>query len=152
MLKSFCLTTIVCAASMLLIAEKAFSNPLPVSSPGSGVVSSDSNMPVCYIQTPDGRTFNLSSFCRARKNQPQPQVAINGLSYEKDRMIGNVVNNTGKTVRSARVNYEVLDQDGTSIKAVAEVDASTLSPGQSASFEASFGEGYQARVTSVEWD
>lgn len=138
---------------MLLITEKAFSNPLPVSSPGSGVVSSDSNVPVCYIQTPDGRTLNLSSFCRVRKNQPQPQVAISSLRYKSDRAIGHVVNNTGKAVSSARVNFEVLDKDGSITETgVTYVDASTLRPGESTSFEASVANGNKVRMTSVEWE
>lgn len=107
--------------------------------------------PVCYMQTPDGRTLNLDRFCR--RAQIQPQVLLNQVSETGDYMSGQVTNYTGKTVHNVRVNYETRDETGTVIETGAiSVDPQTLNPSQTARFEAFAIEGGTIKATSIDWD
>lgn len=53
----FYLTITITSALTVLIAEAAFSSDFQI------VLDSNFETPACYMQTEDGRTFDLSSFC-----------------------------------------------------------------------------------------
>ena len=53
------------------IVQSAFSLPRPRNSQNS-VVQRDTNKPVCYMETTEGKTLNLSSMCGGN-NQEDPQ-------------------------------------------------------------------------------
>ena len=63
MLKYFCLDATVSVALTGLITDIAFSRPLPASSQFPEVQNSNIDVPLCYIQTPDGRTLDLGKLC-----------------------------------------------------------------------------------------
>jgi hypothetical protein len=67
MLKPFSLISIISAASILFVADTAFSNSLPTGSIYPEVPNLDIAQPVCYMQTGDGRTLNLSRLCKKNK-------------------------------------------------------------------------------------
>ncbi len=155
MLKYFHLTAVLWAGSILFIAETAFSLPLTTGDKYPVALSSDTDMPVCYMQTGDGRTLNLSSLCR---DQPRPQsqsaqsqLVISDLRHEGDQMSGRVVNNTGKTLHDAKVNFEVIGENGSVVdEGVIYTDQQTLNPGQTASFNTFMPSGTNVRITSIE--
>jgi hypothetical protein len=63
MLKSFHLIAVLLAVSTLLIAETALSSSITPVSQYPVVPNSDIDNPVCYMQTADGRTLDLSNLC-----------------------------------------------------------------------------------------
>ncbi len=68
-------------------------------------------------------------------------------------MIGRVINKSNQTIYQARVNYEVIGENGSVIESgILATDPPTLSPGQMAMFQAFLPGGRQVRATSVEWD
>jgi hypothetical protein len=155
MLKFLHLTAVFSVASILCIAEAGLSHPLSVKSQASGVPNSDTNKLVCYMQTADGRTLNLDSLCRNKPNKAtaQPQIVVSDVIHEEDYMTGRIVNTTGKTVYHARVNYEVLGENGTVIeRGAVYTEPSSLNPGQAAMFETFMPKGRNVRTTSVTWD
>jgi hypothetical protein len=77
MLKFFHLTAVLCAASILFIAETALTHPVTVGSKFPAETNSDTDKPVCYMQTPNGTTLNLSSLCGKRPSA-QPQAVTSG--------------------------------------------------------------------------
>lgn len=154
MLKPFSLIPIISATSILFLADTAFSNSLPTGSIYPEVPNPDIAQPVCYMQTGDGRTLNLSRLCEKKQNPVvQPQITISNVIHEGDRMKGLIVNNIGKPVYNARANYEVIDENGNVVdKGAIYADQPMLSPGQTNTFEAYMPSGVKVRTTSVEWD
>ncbi len=61
-----------------LMAQIAFSRPLSPISQYPEVQNSNINVPLCYIQTTDGRTLNLQSLCS--KNSPINNPANNPIN------------------------------------------------------------------------
>jgi hypothetical protein len=152
MLKSFHWIAVLTAASILCIAETALTRPLTVGDKYPVVPTSNTDQLVCYMQTADDRTLNLSSLC-GKKPSVQPQVAISNVIRNGDYMSGRVINNTGKTVYQAMVNFEIISKDGSEIeKGSIYTDQQTLSPGQTGTFQTFMPSGLNVRTTSVEWD
>jgi hypothetical protein len=157
--QSFRFTAIFCSAWILFIPETAFSCPLTTASKYPVVSNLDTDEPVCYMQTVDGRTVNLSSLCGKKisaqsqaQPQTQPQVVISDVSYNGDYLVTHVVNQTGKTVQNARVTYEFIGKDGSVIESSStDTDAQTLKPGQTATLQTFMPRGSQVRTTSVTW-
>lgn len=120
---------------------------------GSSIITNPTDEPICYMQTAEGRTVNLSSLCAKKAQTQAQQVVLTDVKYEQDSMSGKVVNNSNRIVANPSVNYEVLDHKGQVIeRGSVPIQAANLSPGQSASFEA-FTEGdTQVRATSVSWE
>jgi hypothetical protein len=152
----FHLIAVLIATSILFVAETAFSHPLTIGDEYPVVSSPDTDKPVCYMQTVDGRTLDLSSLC-GKKNSAQPQaqsqIIISSVRYNSKQMIGYVVNNTNKTVYQPRVNYELLDENGSvTERGSVPTNEETLSPGQTATFQTSMPGGRNVRTTSVEWN
>ncbi len=61
------------------MAQSAFSLP-PTRNSQDSVVQRDTNKPVCYMETTEGRTLNLSSMCGGnnQKNPQQRQSQLTG--------------------------------------------------------------------------
>ena len=72
MLKCLNPTRTLSTALTLLVTDIAFSQPLRASSQYPVVLNSDINKPVCYMQTPDGGTLDLSSLCGKVSSLPAP--------------------------------------------------------------------------------
>ena len=152
MLNSLDWTVALATASLLFMAKTAFSQPPTVSYKYPVVPSSDTGQLVCYMQTVDGKTLNLSSLC-GKKTNVQSQLLLSGVVYEDDNMIGHVINKSNQTIYQARVNYEVIGENDSVIdRGTLATDPPTLSPGQMATFQAFLPGGRQVRTTSVEGD
>jgi hypothetical protein len=105
------------------------------------------------MQTVDGRTLNLTRLCE-KKNRliVQPQIVISNIIQEGDSLRGIFINNIGKNVYNARVNYEVIGENDSVIdKGVIYADQSILRPGQSVTFATYMPRGKKVRTTSVDW-
>jgi hypothetical protein len=152
----FHLIAVLTATSILFVAETAFSHPLIIGNKYPVVSRSDTDKPICYMQTVDGRTLNLSRLCEKKTSaQPQAksQIIISDVRYNGKQMIGNVVNNANKTVYQLRVNYELLDENGNvTERGSVPTNEETLSPGQTATFQTSMPGVRNVRTTSVEWN
>jgi hypothetical protein len=153
MLRSLHLTGVLAIASILLIAETASSQPPTVSSNYPLVSRSDTDKLICYMQTADGITLNLSSLC-GQKSKVKSEVVISHVGYEDNFFIGRVVNKSSKTVYQARINYETIGKNGSVIaRGAISTEPPTLSPGQAAMFRTLMPDaGNNVRTTSVEWD
>lgn len=161
MLKSFHLTAVLSATWILFIAESTFSRPLTTGDKYPVVPKSDTNKLICYIQTADGRTLNLDSLC---KNQfsiqsqkvtsdasAQSQLVVSDLRYEGNQMSARIVNNTGKTLHNAKVNFDIIGEDGSVIeRGSIYTEPKTLSPGQTARINTFMPSGAKVRITYTE--
>jgi hypothetical protein len=153
MLRTLHLKVAVATASILLTANMASSQPPIVSSNSTVASSSDTDEPVCYMQTADGTTVNLTNLC-GKKSKVQSEVVISNVGYEDDFLIGRVVNKSNKTVYQARVNIEVIGENGSVLgRGAISTEPPNLSPGQTATFQTlKPPSGNDVRTTSVEWD
>lgn len=135
MLKSLNFTVAFATASVVLIANTASSQPPIVSSKYPVVVISDNDEPVCYMQVSDGRTLDLTRLCE-KKPSDRLLLSVVDIIHEDNYMIGRVINRSNKTIYQARVNYEVISQNGGVIErgAIASEPA-TLNPGQIGIFQ-----------------
>jgi hypothetical protein len=113
MLKSFHLTTVFWAASILFITETALTHPLTVGSKFPVVTRSDTDKPVCYMQTLNGRTLNLSSLC-GKKPSAQPQEVIDEDASLIDREVTYTEPETLSS-RQASTQDEVFDPSGNKV-------------------------------------
>lgn len=152
MLNSLNWTVALATASLLFMTKTAFSQPPTVSYNYPVVPASDTDQLVCYMQTVDGKTLNLSRLC-GKKTSVQSQLLLSGVVYEDDNMIGHVINKSSQTVYQSRVNYEVIGENGSVIdRGTLATDPPTLSPGQVGTFQAFLPGGRQVRTTPVEGD
>jgi|GEM_PF-6132273 len=148
MLKFFHLTAALWASSILFISDTAFSRSPTVNGKYPVVESSNTDQLICYMHTADGRTVNLNRLC---KNKSNFQILISNVSYEDDRVIGRVINQSSTTIYQARVHYEVMGENDNVIdRGVIAINPSTLSPGQVASFQTGVLGGRNVRVTFAE--
>lgn len=129
------------AAIVLLANEASTTAPVALAAP-------EIDPPLCYMQTADGRTLDLSSLCGQ-----QPQVIIATQTSDGDILTGRIINQTKKDVHSIKVNYVVVDSNGqVTQKNVVDAEPSTLSPGQTASFKVHVIAGdSRLKATSVDW-
>ena len=153
MFKVLHLKVTLATASILLIANTAHGQPITVSSQYPVVSNSDTDEPVCYMETVDGTTLNLSRLCEI-KPKAQPEVVISNVGYEDEFLMGRVVNKSSKTVYQTRVNIEVIDDNGSVLgRGAISTEPPNLSPGQTATFQTLRPPGGKnVRTTSVEWD
>ncbi len=61
-----------------LSVDTAFSNTEPQKSEPAEVVKAEVEVPLCYLQTPDGKTWNLNSLCEQtpKENNSTQTVAV----------------------------------------------------------------------------
>lgn len=70
MIKCFLLPTTLSVVLSPFMTEVTFSRPVFSDSQHPKVRNSEVDLPLCYIQTADGSTFNLHKLCN--KNSPVP--------------------------------------------------------------------------------
>lgn len=129
----------------------------------AGAQNSQIDVPFCYMQTPDGRTVNLGNLCRGQtpssptqscnaNSTAKPQLTLANVNYDGDFLTGNIVNQSCKTVKYVKVNYEVLDEAGNLIdNGYIYTQPSALGPGQSATFKGPVVSGATVQATHAEW-
>lgn len=147
--KNLALAAFITAAALL---PPASANSLPhpnFSYPTTSSIETD--QPVCFMQISDGRTLNLDRLCG--RSASRPQVIISRVTQEDNVLVGNVVNQAGKSVHNVQVIYEILNrQSGVRQRSASPTEPSTLGPGQSALFELFGEDGQSLRIVSVKWD
>lgn len=83
MLRCFCLAAALSVALTPLLTKVAFSRPLSPRSQYPEVQNSRVDLPICYIQTADGRTVDLQRLCG--KTSPLSNTLSRGVSRFKFR-------------------------------------------------------------------
>lgn len=121
--------------------------------------------PLCYMETADGKTIDLGRLCgQGSGNAPVAacdsdleivaagDLPISNVNYDGNLLKGKVTNESCKTVRSIRVNYQVLDEMGNAIdNGYLEATPAVVAPGKVASFEGRTIAGAKVETTYVEW-
>jgi len=142
------------------VSSIAFSDSLLADS--SAVENPEVDVPLCYMQTPDGRTLDLVNMC-GQENTPSTQkvctwetnagkVSIANSSYDGNFLIGQVLNQTCKNLKYIKVNYEVLDESGNIIdNGFIYAQPVNVEPGQSASFRGAVVPGAKVQATHLDW-
>ncbi|HAA28628.1 MAG TPA: hypothetical protein DCE56_14250 [Cyanobacteria bacterium UBA8553] len=128
------------------------------------VAQSRDNSFVCYMQTPDGTTVNLTNLCGlqptstvnpARVSAADAEaikMPISRVRYDGNFLSGRVTNQTDDTVQGVKVNYEVRDRKGNLIdNGFIDAQPSTIPPGGSASFSGMTVKGAKVQPTFVDW-
>lgn len=164
MLKNRRLTATLTAVLIPAISGILFGPPLLAQSNFPKVPNWEFDVPLCYMQAPDGSRINLDALCgqdRATDTSPgkpctakiaAADLAIAGVNYSGDLLTGQVTNKTCKTVKYLKVNYEVLDETGNVIDSgFMYAQPSTVPPGQSASFRGQVAKGAKVQATHVDW-
>ena len=59
----FCLTATISFALVPFLSESTFARPLSINSQYPEVLSPKTNSSICYMETKDGRIFNLDILC-----------------------------------------------------------------------------------------
>lgn len=138
MYQFFPLTVALATASILFIAKTGSTQTPTVNSRYPIVPTSETDKPICYMQTVNGTTLNLSSLCE-NKSGVKSKAVIEGVIYEDNNLIGRVINKSNQTIQQTRVNYEVIGENGSVIdRGILTADPPTLSPGQMGTFQAFF--------------
>lgn len=128
------------------------------------VVALQKDESVCFMQTTDERTVNLTALCGSQSipvatplklsgaDSEAAKMLISGVGYDGNSLSGQVTNQTGDPVQNVRVNYEVLDSRGNVIDSgFIYAQPSTIPPGGSASFSGITVKGAKVQPTFVEW-
>jgi hypothetical protein len=101
MRKSFYLTALLGTALIPLMAETAFSYPRSESYQYPTVSTLDNNTPVCYMQTPNGKTLELSSIC----GKVSPIICSGGISSpERQALLNQFCNNNSQCLLTSTCN------------------------------------------------
>lgn len=114
--------------------------------------------PLCYMQTSDGRTLNLDNLCRQQSLPIAPAnstgVQITAVNYDGKLLRGQVTNFTKNPVKSVKVNYEMLDNNGNTIDVgYVNVQSANISPGGITSFQENINyPGAKLATTFATWD
>jgi hypothetical protein len=106
--------------------------------------------PVCYMETSRG-LVDLSHLCQRQRSG---QVVVINTRQVGDRLVGQVRNDTGATVRYALVNYTLAPANSgrSGQPGYTFVTPATLPPGAVGKFEETVKQTDQFRVTSVDWE
>jgi hypothetical protein len=140
----------VATASIVVSIKPVASFPRP-NFPYPTASHSKNDQLVCYMQTADGRTLNLAQLCS--RSTPRAQVVISRMVREDNVLVGNVVNQTGKSVRNVQVIYEILNRQRDVIqRSSSPTEPSNLGSGQTALFELIGEDGQNIRIVSLKWD
>lgn len=143
------------------ISEFAFSPGL-LAEVVSSSQSAEIDVPLCYMQTAQGNTINLTTLCGRQAPPSTPkacldsatkaQVSLLNSNYDGNFLSGQVTNQSCKTVKYIKVNYEVMDESGNLIdNGYIYAQPVTVGPGQSASFQGAVVQGAKVQVTYVDW-
>lgn len=125
--------------------------------------SSEVSSLYCYMQINDGKTLNLAALCGDSTpkssteviSDADKKVIVSDLSYDDYTLKGQASNQTGETIKSATINYEVLDSEGKLVDAgLIESKSLSVPPGDTIPFEKQTNQnhpGGQIRITSIDW-
>lgn len=144
-----------------LASELLFSTALLAES-AETLPGAENEVPLCYIETPQGNRVNLTNLCGKQSlprapqsclgNASKAQVSILNSNYDGNFLSGQVSNQSCKTVKYIKVNYEVTDESGNLIdNGYIYAQPVTVGPGQSASFQGAVVQGAKVQVTYVDW-
>ncbi|HIK27388.1 MAG: FxLYD domain-containing protein [Oscillatoriaceae bacterium SKW80] len=158
-----CLTTPLTAVFFFAISGLLFNRHLPAESNTPEIPNWEIDVPLCYMQAPDGRRINLDKLCGQQRSPANAvkqctdkitaaDLPLANVNYSGDFLSGQVKNNTCKTVKYLKVNYQVLDEMGNIIdNGFIYAQPSTVPPGESASFRGQVARGAKVEATHVDW-
>lgn len=63
-------------ALTIISANSAFSKTQPQKAENAEVVKAEAETPLCYLQTPDGKTWNLNSLCEPTNKNPNSSRTV----------------------------------------------------------------------------
>lgn len=153
-------TSLLLNFSFLLLGI-VLSFPL-VANANSSMPNSEVDIPLCYVETADGRTLNLTALCGPQPEEvstPQncisdaiaARIPVSQVSYDGNTLTGQVTNQNCKTVNDVKVNYRVLDNQGNQIdNGFLSTQPATVPPGKTAEFGGTVVSGSKADVTHIE--
>lgn len=129
--------------------------------------NSEFDNPICYMQTPTGKTIDLVNLCgdqeAIEENQKvacksdsaevnATEIPISNVNYDGNFLTGKVANKSCQTVKLIKVNYQVLDDAGNVVdNGYIYAQPATVEPGKVASFKGSVSPGAKVETTFVEW-
>ena len=164
MLRGWYLILVASYVLLSFLAELCLGHPRLAAAKSLVVAEFQKDESVCFMQTRDGRTVNLTALCGSQSvpavsppklsaaDSEAAKMPLSSVGYDGNSLSGQVTNQTGDTVRNVRVNYEVLDSQGNLIdNGVIYARPSTIPPGGSASFSGITVKGAKVRPTFVEW-
>lgn len=139
-----------------------FSFTLPVNARYPVVSPDQVDQLFCYMQTGNGTILNLGTLCGHSprfyfRNCPT-DIAANltpiNVSFSGDSLSAQVINQTCKTFKLVKINYEVLDNSGNLIDSgfIESNNRNPILPGQSADFRGTVTRGARVQPTYVEWE
>ncbi|OCR01224.1 hypothetical protein BCD67_17475 [Oscillatoriales cyanobacterium USR001] len=149
-------------SSLLLSFASSIALINPLFANNIAIENSEIDLPLCYMQTPDGKTINLVNMCGSQNNSTTPKIctpnsndaklSIANYNYDGNFLTGNVINSTCKTVKYIKVNYEVLDESGNLIdNGFIYAQPVNVEPGKSASFRGAVVSGAKVQATHLDW-
>lgn len=120
---------------------------------------SEVELPLCYMETVDGRRIDLKDLCPSGTedvisdcSSGDAEIPITNVRYNGNSLRGQVTNRTCKTVNLVKVNYQVVDEQGNQIdNGFIYAQPSTVAQGKTASFGGSISAGAEVNITHVEW-
>lgn len=142
-----------------LLSEAVFAPSLRANPTSPIELNSEVDVPVCYMETDDGRKLDLGNLCSPQSEEVTSSctsdstgMPVTNVRYDGNSLSGQVTNRTCKTVTLVRVNYEVLDQQGNPIdNGFFSTQPSTIAQGKTASFGGAIMLGSKINITYVEW-
>lgn len=151
-------TSLLIVYLSVLLQGLTFSRPLLADTNNIGGLTQDIDVPVCYMETANGRIFDLSRLCRTQPETTSKCISgaaglpVSQVSYDGNALRGQVTNRTCNPIKLVKVNYQVLDTQGNQIdNGFIYAEPSTIPPGQTASFAETIVSGAKVNVTHVEW-
>lgn len=144
------LTAALAIALMPVLPKSALAYPA-VSSPESVF---------CYMQTSDGRILNLNTLCVNAQGTQKPQTAaLNGkvvvgaIDYDGNVLMGQAINQTGRSVKGITINYAVVDKEGKEVDfGSVQAQVPIIPAGGSAAFrDTNSHPGATVNIVSVDW-
>lgn len=125
------------------------------------VPSSDLDVPVCYMDTADGRRLDMGALCESepdskparncRANLGSAAMEIRQVNYKGNVLTGRVTNQSCETIENIRVNYRVMDEEGNQIdNGFIYAKPSKVAPGETADFRGTIASGADVEVTHAD--
>ena len=164
MLRVWHLTTVCSSVLLSLFPGMGWVYPQLADAKSPIVAQAGDNSLICYMQTNDGKTLNLTALCGQQTTpivspprlsaaaSEAAKIPISNVKYDSQFMSGQVTNQTRNTVQDVKVNYEVLDNQGNLIdNGFISAQPSTIPPGGSASFRGMTVKGAKVQPTFVQW-
>lgn len=149
-------------AMLAALLSEAWFLSLQAETSDSVLKNNQENIPVCYMQTPEGKQINLTRLCGTKSPQSSGQscatevsaesLPILDVNYQQNILTGQVQNQTCETLKYLKVNYQVLDQAGNIIdNGFIYAEPLVLKPGEVASFRGNVTSGSQVKTTHLDW-